>query len=188
MPRLAGKLWTSWVVRRWGALGGAGGQLLGGGPVQSWTAGSSWTLGQYGLAILAAHFGSKLFGKVLDAGDFRQGCWDLILTKLIWTEGIARSDWAKSQFGSPRIRGNRRTGQAWLQQGGQWEALQGAHGMGDTIVDAGALDGPMGDTIVTANQLDGLMHPGTPDAIAQRARWTGSGDVNPWNAAYQSGW
>lgn len=182
MPRLAGKLWVAWVVRRWGALGGAGGQLLGGGATQSWTAGSSWTLGQYILAGVAIHFGSKIFGRVMPAEQFREGGWDLILTKLVWTEGISRSDWAKAQFGSPRVAYSPGSGQAWMEQGGQWSALQGE----ERIVEASPLDGTR---IREASALDGMGHLLPPDvsaSVAKQGRYSGSGYVNNYQAAYAS--
>jgi len=178
LPRLAGKLVVAWVVRRYGSTG----QLFGGGPVNSQTAGQSWTFGQYILAVLAAHFGSKVFGRVISGEKFREGAIDLILTKFVWTEGIARSDWAKTQFGSPQIRYSPRSGQSWLAQGGQWSAMQG-------LVEASPLDG-----LVEASPLDGnagrggyghLMPASTPPAVADRARWSGSGYTSKFNAVYR---
>ncbi len=177
LPRLAGKLVVSWVVRRYGASG----QLFGGGPVTSQLAGQSWTFGQYILAVLTAHFGSKVFGRVISGDKFREGAMDLILTKFVWTEGIARSDWAKQQFGSPQVRASP-DGQAWLAQGGQWSAMQG-------LVEASPLDG-----LVEASPLDGhrrrggygsLMPASTPHTEADRARWSGSGYTSKFNAVYR---
>ncbi|TPV95536.1 MAG: hypothetical protein B7733_09425 [Myxococcales bacterium FL481] len=169
-------------MRRWGSLGGVGGQLLGGGPVQSWTAGTSLTFGQYILGALAVHFGSKIFGKFLNAEEFRRGGYDLLLTKLVWTEGIARSDWARSQFGNVGVRYSPDTGQTWLSQGGQWAAMQGE------LVEASPLDGEL----VEASPLDGspthaygrLMPSTTPDREANMGRYLGAGFTNRYNAAY----
>lgn len=165
MPFFAGKLFTAFVVRKWGALGGGAGQLLGGGPVQSWTAGQSWTMGQYILAGLAAHFGAKLFGrsKMLNASAFRKGGFDLIFTKLMWTEGIARSEWAKQQFGNAgNVAYSPGTGQTWLSQGGQSVAMQGG-----VLVEASPLDGEL----VTATPLDGMASYTSPAADPYRAAY-----------------
>ena len=153
-PFFAGKLWVAYAVRRWGNLGGSPGQLLGGGPVQSQFAGQSWALGQYVVAGLALWVGGKLARMVnLDVSQFRAGCYDAIFTKLLWTEGIARSPAAKAAFGN--IRYNPRTGQKWMSTGrGRYVAMQG---FGDELVTASALDGgrAMGDELVTASALDG---------------------------------
>ncbi len=144
LPAFAGKLFVAFAVRRIGALGGQ--QLLGGGPVISPTAGTSWGFGQYIVAGLATHFGSKLFKSVLDPSGFRRGGYDLILTKLVWTEGIARSPWAAEAFGNYGPRYSPRTGQTWLSTpGGGSVAMQGE------LVEASPLDGEL----VEASPLDG---------------------------------
>lgn len=182
LPRLAGKLVVAWVVRRYGTSG----SLFGGAPTTSQTAGTSWTLGQYLLAYLAAVYGSKLFGRVLDSGKFREGAMDLILTKFVWTEGIARSDWARQQFGAPQVRWSPQTGQSWLAQGGQWSAMQG--GMGDALVEQSPLDG-----LVEATPLDGTGGSSYGHLVAEEtltpkrrknARYTGSAFTSNYNAAY----
>lgn len=145
LPAFAGKLFVAFAVRRIGTLGGQ--QLLGGGPVISPTAGTSWGFGQYIVAGLATHFGSKLFKRVLDPAGFRRGGYDLILTKLVWTEGIARSPWAAEAFGNYGPSYNQRTGQTWLSTGGgRSVAMQGE------LVEASPLDGEL----VEASPLDGM--------------------------------
>lgn len=176
LPRLAGKLAVAWVVRRYGSSG----QLFGGAQMNSQTAGGSWTLGQYVLAYVTAVYGSKLFGKVLNASAFREGAMDLILTKFVWTEGIARSDWARAQFGAPQVAYSPGTGQSWIQQGGQWSAMQG-------LVEADALDG-----LVEADALDGEYgaygHLVDADTLtpkrAKNARYSGTAYKSNYNAAY----
>lgn len=177
IPRLAGKLAVMWVVQRYGGAG----QLLGGGQVQSQAAGGSWSAGQYILAYLTAVYGSKLLGKVVNAAGFREGAMDLILTKFVWTEGIARSDWARQQFGAPQVAYSPDTGQSWIQQGGQWSAMQG-------LVEADALDG-----LVEADALDGTGgsaygHLVDADTLSPRraknARYSGSAYSSNYNAAY----
>lgn len=143
LPAFAGKLFVAFAVRKVGGLGG--GQLLGGAPTQSPTAGQSWGLGQYIVAALATHFGSKLFKRVLNPAEFRRGGYDLLLTKLVWTEGIARSDWAKEQFGNYSTSYSPSTGQTWLSAGGRQVAMQGE------LVESSSLDGEL----VEASPLDG---------------------------------
>ncbi len=176
IPRLAGKLAVMWVVQRYGGAG----QLLGGGQVQSQAAGGSWTAGQYILAYLTAIYGAKLLGKVVNPTGFREGAMDMILTKFVWTEGIARSDWARAQFGAPQVAYDPSSGQSWLAQGGQWSAMQG-------LVEADALDG-----LVEADALDGtgssygsLVGPDTlsPKAL-KNARYSGTAYTSNYNAAY----
>lgn len=159
LPRLIGRLAVAWAVRRWGGTG----SLWGNGVVTSPSAGVSWNWNQYMVASLVAAFGPKLFGKFVNAVEFRRGAVDLIVTKLVWTEGISKSQWAVQQFGaSGDIMGDNSTGQLYVNQGGSMNAMQG---YGD-VVEASALDG-----LVEANALDGpdydefgyghLMAPGT---------------------------
>lgn len=183
LPRLAGKLVVAWVIRRYGAQG----QLFGGAVRNSPMAGGSWTLGQYVLAYLAAHFGAKVFGRVLDGTKFREGAMDLIMTKFVWTEGFSRSTWAQQQFGAPQVAYSPGSGQSWVAQGGQWSAMQGT-GMGDALVSESPLDG-----LVESSPLDGAGGGGYGHLVAQdtlsptaakNARYTGSAYSNPYNAAY----
>lgn len=162
LPAFAGKLFVAFAVRKVGGLGG--GQLLGGAPIQSPTAGQSWGLGQYIVAALAAHFGAKLFKRVLNPSEFRRGGLDLLFTKLIWTEGIARSDWAKQQFGNTGPSYSPSTGQTWLSTGGRSVAMQGE------LVEASPLDGEL----VEASPLDG--HRGMPGASMASYHPTESAD------------
>jgi hypothetical protein len=153
-----------------------------GGPRTSKTAGGSWTLGQYILAAVALNIGARVFGRIWSEGEFKQGGWDLIFFKLVWTEGIARSGWAKQQFGA-NINYDPASGTTWLTQGGQQVSMQGAES--DRLVTASAMDGS--DRLVTASPLDGLGHllpPGTDDATAKVGRNSGSGYVSNYQAAY----
>jgi len=175
-------LWTGWVVKRSQSIGLANGQLLGGGQMQSFTAGSSWTAAQYAIAYGGLLLGTKLFGRMVDPTKFRQGGMHLIFAKLAYTEVIARSPWAAQQFGRvpARVAYSPRSGQTWLSQGGQYSAMQG-------LVDASPLDG-----LVDASPLDGKLRSGyggllpsiTPPDEADRARWDGSGYTSQYNAAY----
>lgn len=181
VPRLAGKLAVSWAVRRWAANAS-----MFGGPYQSPTFGGSWSLGQYALALLVAKVGSRFVGRFLNAREFEQGAMDLILSKAVWTEGFARSQWMQQAFGQTdgEIRQDS-SGQTWISQGGRWTALQG---YGDTLVQAGPMDG-----LVERTPLDGegasyghLLPEGVSEATQRVGLYTSTGAANPYVAAYQS--
>jgi hypothetical protein len=175
VPRLLGKLFVAFAVRRWGQQGS-----IMGGQSQSPMYGNSWTLGGYVVAVLATHIGARLFGKFISSAGFKQGGWDLILTKLVWTEGFARSPWLQQTFG--QAEGQVQVGpdgQSWILQGGQWNAMQG-------IVESSPLDG-----IVESSPLDGagsayghLLPADTPADVAAAAAYQGAGFTSPYDAAY----
>ncbi len=151
-----------------------------GGPKTSVTAGGSWTLGQYILAAVALNIGAKAFGRMWSEAEFKQGGWDLIFFKLVWTEGIARSPWAKTQFGA-HINYDPTSGTTWLTQGGQQVSMQG----NERLVTASAMDGS--ERLVTASPMDGMGHllpPNTDAATAKLGRNAGSGYVSNYQAAY----
>lgn len=177
LPRLIGRLAVAWAVRRWGGTG----SLWGNGVVTSPSAGVSWNWNQYMVASLVAAFGPKLFGKFVNATEFRRGAVDIIITKLVWTEGISKSQWAVQQFGTGGdIMGDNSTGQLYVNQGGSYNAMQG---YGD-VVEASALDG-----LVEANALDGpdydefghLMPAGTG---TQAGSYHDVGHESAYHAAY----
>lgn len=144
--------------------------------VTSPTAGQSWTLGQYVLAAVALNIGAKLFGRFWSETDFRQGGWHMIFMKLVWTEGIARSDWAREQFGA-KISYDPSNGSTWLTQGGQQVSMQGTE---DTrIVEASPLDGgeDIGERLRVASPLDGY-------GTGQRSRSSGGDAVSRYTAIY----
>lgn len=176
MPRLAGKLAVAWAVRRWGGPGSIFGDMR-----ASPTAGESWSMGQYLVAGLVAQYGPKLLGKFVNPTEFRRGAWDLILTKLIWTEGISRSPWAQQQFGTTdsAIAFDPGVGQMYLNQGGQWSAMQG-------LVESSALDG-----LVEASPMDGttsgyghLLPTGSTKRTATRGKYHGTGHTSIYHAAF----
>jgi hypothetical protein len=179
LPSLAGKLFVSAVVKRFGAQGGS----LFGPPQSSPTVGGSWTMGQYLAGLLAANLGAKVFGRFLNAAEFRRGGMDLIMTKLVYTEGLARSPGLQAILGNVpdgQIRVDA-DGQTYLQQGGRWVAMQGlttASPLDGTLVEAAPLDGPPG------YGYGHLLPSSTDAATAEAGKWTGSGFVNNYNAAY----
>lgn len=183
VPRLAGKLFVAWAVQRFGQQGGA--SLIGQTGYTSPTAGGSWNSTQYVVAVLAAAVGSRLFGRWVSAAEFKRGAMDLILTKLVWTEGIARSAWAQQTFGNVAegtiSRDNQ--GQTWIFSAGRWQAMQG-------LVEASPLDG-YGD-LVEASPLDGaagygyghLLPAGVSHKTATIGRYSRSGYTSPYHAVY----
>jgi len=180
--RFAGKLAASFVIRKFGSPG----NLTGGPAYQSPTAGSSLTIGQYIMASMTvrviAHLGKRFFGA--GAQQLIEGADDLLLTKLVWTEGISRSQWARGAFGNVNGRIAYTPGQMWVGQHGQWNAMQG---LGSELVQASPLDGPLGSELVQASPLDGpmghLLPPGVDPDVARIGRYQGSGYTNPYQAA-----
>lgn len=176
LPAMVGKLFVAFAVRRWGQQGSMFGTQA-----TSPMAGTSWTMGGYVVAILATMLGAKLFGRWISASEFKRGAWDLILTKLVWTEGFSRSPWMQQTFGQAEgqvtVDGS---GQTWIFQGGRWQAMQG-------LVEQSPLDG-----LVEQSPLDGaagygyghLLPADTPAKEARHAAYQGSGYSNPYDAAY----
>lgn len=156
LPRFAGKLIAAVAAKRFG-----GGSLFQP-PTSSVFAGTSWSGQQYLAAAIGVMVGAAILPRfaprLFNARAIRQGGFDAIFTKFLWTEGIARSKWATWAFGQSegQIRVDPSSGQTYLYQGGQWQAMQGAYG--DTLVSAGPLD----DTLVTASPLDGTLVRASP--------------------------
>jgi hypothetical protein len=156
-------------------------------PYTSPQLGTSWTLWQYGASIVALNLASSFVGRFVNAAEFRRGGMDLVLTKLVWTEGIARMPRLQQAFGSDGQIQIDAQGQAWIQQGGRWTAMQGYQGYGDSLVQSSALDG-----VVERSALDGdtdysyghLLPAGTSVEQATQAAYTGSGYTSPYHAAF----
>jgi hypothetical protein len=175
IPRILGMMAAAWAVRRFSEHGG-----LFSTPFTSPMMGESWSWKQYAIAGAVATWGPALAGKMrINATEFRRGAVDLIMVKLIWTEGFARSEWAQNAFGTGDVAytpGNR---QAYVDQGGRWDAMQG-------LVEASPLDG-----LVEASPLDGpgsgyghLLPAGVPSGVANIGKHTGSGHVSQYHAAF----
>lgn len=175
LPRVAGMLAVAWAVRKWGGTG----SLMGSQVVTSEFAGTSWTMRQYGIALIVAQFGGKLLSKIIDPSGFRQGAMDAIVMKFVWTEGIAKSDWGKQQFGTGDIYNDTDTGQLYWDQNGRQVAMQG-------LVEAGAMDG-----LVEGGPMDGhdsggyghLMSTGSNAGELTGGAYHGSGYADPYHAA-----
>ena len=179
LPRLAGTLAVAWAVRQFGKGGGLFGQQF-----TSPTMGESWGWSQYAIAGAVAMWGPKLLGKFINAKEFQRGAVDLIVQKLVWTEGIARSDWAVQQFGNT-IGIDSGSGQMYMDQGGgNYAAMQGY----GNLVEASPMDG-----LVEASPMDGshgmssyghLLPAGVSAQTAATGRYTGSGYTSNYHAAF----
>ena len=179
LPRLAGTLATAWAVRQFGKSGGLFGQQF-----TSPMMGESWGWSQYAIAGAVAMWGPKLLGKFINAKEFQRGAVDLIVQKLVWTEGIARSDWAVQQFGNT-IGIDSGSGQMYMDQGGgNYAAMQGY----GNLVEASPMDG-----LVEASPMDGghgmssyghLLPAGVSQQTAATGRYTGSGYTSNYHAAF----
>lgn len=156
-PRVLGKLWVVWAVRRWGGMTpwGTGSMIPGAPATSSPFAGRSWTMSNYLIGYLALKFAAGMLIRHKGsawAHAFFHGGFDSLATKLIWTEAFARSPWLQQQFGAipGQVMTDPNTGQTYMQQNAAWQALQGAAGQ---VVTASPLDG-FGQ-LVTASPLDG---------------------------------
>lgn len=125
------------------------------------------------------------------ATDVWQGSVDLVISKLMYTEVLARWPWAQWALGA--MPGNvvqDPAGTYWLNRGGTYQSMMGYEGSGGDmygqLVSADPLDGY--GQLVSADPLDGgLGHylPGsTPAYEAKKAGWQGTGSKNPYQAAY----
>ena len=203
-PRILGKLWVVWAVRRWGGQG----SLWPGAPaMQSPFAGRSWTIGNYIVGYIALRLAAGALARARGsawAHQFFHGGFDALATKLVWTEGFARSPWLQQQFGHHHHHMGQlmtaspldgmgategqvhedQSGQTWMYMDGAWQALQGHDAYGQ-LVTASPLDG-FGQ-LVTASPLDGIGHAmprDTPRPEAIQAAYQQAGGVNPYATAY----
>jgi hypothetical protein len=175
IPRILGMMAAAWAVRRFGGHSG-----LFNTPLTSPMMGESWGWKQYAIAGAVATWGPALAGKIrINSTEFRRGAVDLIMIKLLWTEGFARSSWAQSAFGTGDVAYDPTNKQAYVQQGQRWDAMQG-------LVEASPLDG-----LVEASPLDGANQyqyghylPAT-DADRTAGKYIGTGVANKYHAAFQ---
>lgn len=205
-PRVLGKLWVVWAVRRFGGITGWGsGSLFSTQEYHSPFRGRSWTIGNYIVGYLALKLAAQMLAKSgrgrAWAREFFQGGFDSLATRLLWTEAFARSPWMQEQFGQVQGQTYRdpSTGQTYMFWDGQYQAMQGAEhgqlveatamdGMGQ-LVEASAMDGADGfGQLVDATALDGFgqqMPRGTPQSEAIAAAYQQTGGVDPYATAYQ---
>jgi hypothetical protein len=203
-PRLLGKLWVVWVVRRFGGFTGMGtGSIFT--PTQELHSpfqGRSWTLGNYIVGYLGLKLAAGMLARGRGSGwarSFFMGGFDALASKLVWTEGFARNPWLQQQFG--QVQGQTyidpQSGQQYMFYDGAWQAMQGTDGMGQ-LVQASEMDG-MGQLVqasemdgfgqlVTASELDGFgyqMPTDTPRDQGIAAAYQQTGGVDPYTTAYQ---
>lgn len=184
IPAMVGKLAVTWVVQRMGGMGVGGSLTSFTQTPPSVTAGGQWSMYQYLAAGVVAQYGGKLLGKYVNAAEFKRGAWDMILTKLVWTEGIGRSEWAVKQFGADGdVSYDPGSGSMLMEQGGRLNYMQGSQ-----LVEQSSLDG-----LRMANDLDGgdyefvgndLGHYTPSPTEASIHQGTGSND--PYVTAYSS--
>lgn len=183
IPRMIGKLATAWAVMRVSnsPMMSGGHSGLFGTPQASVMMGQSWGWQQYAIAMAVAAWAPKFIGKWVNPTEFRRGATDLILEKLIWTEGIARSPWAVKAFGAnPGMVAVGPGNQAYWGSGGQWNAMQGlvASSPLDGLVDASPMDGP-------ESYNYGHLLPASATAAERKSgAYTGSGYADPFHAAF----
>jgi hypothetical protein len=171
VPRIAGKLAAIALVKRFGGPSGA----IMGPTVTTPSRGESWTLQQYAIAIATGLFAPKIVGKFVNGSEFRKGIVDLIVEKVLWSEVIARSPTAMQWLGAEGdVQYDPSTGQMYVQQGGQYVAMQG---YGDLVPQT------QYGGLVPATQYGHLLPPNVDDLTA-RAQWDNSGFVNRFDAAY----
>jgi hypothetical protein len=198
--RFAGKLATSFAVKRWGDAA----ELQPTSGIMSETTGARWgfknLLIGYLASVVGGELGARFFGT--DRGQHMyDGGVDLLVTKAFWSEvvhriggaggaamfGQAENDMAvlASQAGEGDVlddgQGNR-----WLLQNGQWVAMMGTDALDEALYgdleEATPLDG-----LEEATPLDGLGHlmdPGSPKASITDGSYNRRGSPDPYAATY----
>lgn len=207
LPRLAGKVFSVWAVKRWGDQPGS---------PNSPTTGGAWTFKNYLFSMLAGYLGGELVSRMMDkkAGEqFYQGSADFTATKLMWSEMVMRWGWSANALGSayPSFAGGAYPsfgnvevrqlmeqgmpgdiiddgqGNRLLNKGGRWVAMMGAD-MGADIVEAGPLGevieaGPLG-TVIEAGPLGHMMPASATAADDAQGSYMFRGSKSPYTAAY----
>lgn len=194
-----GKLFVSFCVQRWGRGGG----LFSSGARTSVFAGQSWTFRNYVVALAAGYFGAKALSKFgwgrAYAKDFWTGAFTAITSKLLWTEGFARSPLLQTAFGRyPNNVAVDPSGTTWIQRDGAWQSMMGgqlvdASSLDGQLVDASSLDGGNFGQLVEADYMDGrfrgyghALPNATPEAEVRAAMYRGDGFTNPYQSSYAS--
>lgn len=139
-PRMVGQLAVAAAVKfaeRFGGKSAGGNMSTAYGEPLSWK--------QYLAGAAIALLAPKFVGRFVNAQQFQVGAIDYLLGKLVWTEGIARSQVATRFLGAPDgATYYDPDGQGWMSDGEQFNAMQG-------LVDAGPMDG-----LVDAGPMDGI--------------------------------
>ena len=210
LPRIAGKLFSVWAVKRWGDQPGQPG---------SPTTGGAWSFKNYLFSMLAGYLGGELVARTMDASagrNFYRGSADFTATKAMWSELVMRWGWSANAMGGaayPSFGGaaypsfgnvevkqlmaegmpgdilDDGQGNRYLNKGGRWVAMMGAD-MGADIVEAGPLGsdiveaGPLGSVMVEAGPLGHMMPAASTRADEARGAYTYRGSKDPYRAAY----
>lgn len=195
IPRMLGKIVSTWCVRKWGDTGVG---------EYSPTTGSGWTVKNYAIAAISSLIGGELIGRMtkdMYGQEFYEGGMELVTTKMVWTEIIGRFPAAKAALGTGDANysstlqqlvnkaregdiiddGN---GNRWIMRNGRANAMLGLEektnlgedGYEDIDSEMGQLEekGPMGH----------LMSASATHDEQETGRWGGRGSVNPYQAAY----
>lgn len=196
-PAVMNKLLVALVVKKWGSDKGG---LLGPGESSDFV-GRSWTFRDYGLAFLASFAGAKVVASRMGKnwGDmfWLTGVSDMA-ARLLWTEGIARSDSLQKWFGQyddaagmAALRDMRGVqpgavletpgGRYMLDNADGWTAMQGI------VTTASRYDG----VPVTANRYDGVVQASAYDGFGHaidtpspQARYQRTGAADPYASVY----
>lgn len=202
LPVIAGRLWLAYAVRNWG--GDWGTSVLGAPtppgtpPPASPFAGQQWGFQGYAVGVIASYIGARIIERWKPGWGFHffRGAIENMATRVVWTEGIARSEWGQKNFGQTAMvaddsRGNRMvlTPQGWQYMMGPMGQLQTERPL-DGLEPARPLDGleRAGSKDVKHGGIGGrryyghFLPPGTDD---KRARYEGSGSTSSYHSAYQ---
>lgn len=190
LARIGGKVIVAASVRYWGKPGtGPSSEMYGG----------NWSFANYLIGMLAAWAGGELAGRFISAPmgqEVYKGGYDLVFSKLVWTELIARSPTAQTYLGQGDEMAvlaqqanegdllDDGSGNRWIMKGGRWVAMQGV------LEPATALDG----VLEPATALDGyygrpspyghLMPPDTSEEASRVGQFVQRGSKDPYHAAY----
>lgn len=206
-PAILGRIWLAFAVRQWGGDWGtsiAGAPAAGGTPPPpSPFAGQQWGFQGYFVGVIAAWAGAHVAERFRPGWGFHfwRGAVENMAARLVWTEGIARSEWGQKHFGQMAVgqvaddgRGNR---MVLTPQG--WQYMMGNPNMGelqerplDGLQPARALDGLVRERALDAKSrgvggrrfrpMGHAMPEGTED---KEARYHGSGANTAYHSAYQ---
>lgn len=195
--RQLGKLAAAFAVTRWGGTTAVANWPNGPERDYSDTMGAGWSFKGYAIALLGAWLGGEIVERIRPGKgrDVYLGGFDLIMSKLVWTQLLSRTAFGPKYFGQmdqaygmPTMPATGAMGAAegdiytddqgnvWLMDGGRWVSMQG-------LVETGPLGalvetGPLGDT------GSGFLPSATPQGEADWAKYSQAGATDPFHAAY----
>jgi hypothetical protein len=195
LPAVLGKMWLAFLARRFGGTWGT--SAFGGGETTpSPYHGQSWPVQAYVIGFVGSLVGSKLVNRFWPGRGyhFHRGAVENMLTRLLWTEGFARSPFMQTAFGRVPMHSvaDVPSGTRWALTPQGWVSMMG-------LTPARPLDG-----LTPARPLDGLaaargidMKSGgiggrrylghaLPESAQERemAAFSRSGFKNPYQAVY----